>query len=112
MGNIIGLLLIIVITGFSFGIYMGFRNEKTFRFLVSLYGKIDILSKQDINQGKDFEWRLKVFETVSYDDIYNKFWLPLKPESFWDDLSFLDIEKEKCNKNECACNNKNYYKEN
>lgn len=37
----------------------------------------------------DWEWRVKEFEKVSYNRMVFSFWKKLKPELFYDDLSFM-----------------------
>jgi hypothetical protein len=39
--------------------------------------------------GMNPMWRLHTLELVSYHELVIKFWIPLKPENFWKDTSFL-----------------------
>lgn len=42
----------------------------------------------DIFKFMDYEWRLKVYESVSFEKmVFN--WRPIKPESFYKDLTFM-----------------------
>ena len=48
------------------------------------------LSVDKINATGDFmSYRYATYETVPYNEMVLKFWKPLKPEAWYDDISFL-----------------------
>lgn len=66
------------------GVHIGsllIRNSKVYKLRQKMVDKIFSFS--------DWKWRLKIYETVSYNAMLYKFWKPVVPESFYDDLSFL-----------------------
>jgi hypothetical protein len=56
------------------------RNEKVFKLRMSLLDQVFAFP--------DYEWRLKVFKSVSYNQMVHSF-KSIKAESFYPDLSFL-----------------------
>lgn len=74
------LIFYVLVIVFSF--YMMWRNSRVFQFRREIS---DIVFATD-----DWQWRLKVYRTVTYDQMMLQFWKPVKPESFYKDLSFLE----------------------
>ena len=67
----------------GFSIFMLYRNERVFEHVNK--------SIETIFSYEDYGWRLKVMNSVPYDEMVNKFWKPL--DSFHEDKSFLQPKK-------------------
>ena len=63
------------------------RNDKVYSFRLSLVNTI--FEKSKVDEFKDYEWRLKEFESISYRKMLYMFWRHLKPENFYKNLDFL-----------------------
>jgi len=72
--------------------YFLWRNGKTHNFQLELLKKISESAEDDIRNNKDWKWRYKEFNKVSYNKILYSF-KGFKPENYWNDLSFLEIDK-------------------
>ncbi len=72
------------------------RNDQVYAFRQILLEKIHAGAMDDIDHGRDWLWRHEAYNMVSYNVMYNKFWLKLIPESFWKDTSFLEIKEATC----------------
>jgi hypothetical protein len=71
-----------------FCFFMLYRNKQVSRFVYLVLADINKYSKLDIEKGKDYAWRYAEYDKVNYDTMVNKFWIPLKVENFWQDVSF------------------------
>lgn len=77
-------------------IFASHRIETVFRFRADLLAKIHDRCGEDIEASRDWEWRYKAFESVSYNDMVTHFWKPLQPNVWWGDTKFLhSYEKQK-----------------
>jgi hypothetical protein len=71
------------------------RNSTVYTFRLGILKRIHQLNQQDINSGDrkiqlDRVWRYNVFNTAPYNAMVYKFWIPLKPECWYKDTSFLE----------------------
>lgn len=82
--------LVVAHAGMAFCLFMIHRNYEVHRYSRNLLGLIDRASEQDIARHREFKWRFKAFDSVSYDEMVMKFWKPL--DSFYADMSFTDPE--------------------
>lgn len=71
--------------------FLFYRNLKVFKFRGKLEAKI--FSIVDKREYFNPDWRIDTFNQVPYWKMVFTFWKPLKPKSFWKDLSFLKEEK-------------------
>lgn len=78
-----------LVVGVAYNLYGLHRNEKVYDFRIKLLNEVCRLGRLDELEGKNPLWRVKVLETVDYDTMLNKFWVPLEPENFYKDTSFL-----------------------
>lgn len=63
------------------GFYLMSRGKRVFKLRRALI--------EEIFSFEDWKWRIKVYETVSFEDMAWRFWMPVREESFYKDLSFL-----------------------
>lgn len=70
-------------------VYILWRNNEVYIFKRDLLDVVSHLAKRDISRGLPFMWRYDMLNSVRYRDILYSF-KPLEPESYWEDLSFLD----------------------
>lgn len=75
-------MLICGILNLIFWGYMLHRNKKVGRLRHQMISII-------FSFPHDYEWRVKEYRTVSYNTMLYKFWIPLKVENFYKDMSFL-----------------------
>jgi hypothetical protein len=80
--------------GMGFSVLMLIRNKKVSEFRRWMLDTIHEHSVTDIRAGHNYDWRYKAYESVDYDTMVYKFWRPLKPESFYEDTSFLEASKD------------------
>ncbi len=85
---LIGVLCLLAL-GVIYCSLMLIRNDKVYNFRKNLLDIIGRCSKDDIKNGRDYYWRYKKYEEVTYKDMVYKFWKPLKVESFYKDDKFL-----------------------
>jgi hypothetical protein len=82
---------------FVFGFYFAglvfffARNESVYRFREKLIDRVSECSQKDISSGKDWAWRFKQLDTVTYDQMLWGFWKPLRAKEFYQDTSFLEV---------------------
>ncbi len=86
LGVIIGSIATVTIATIA----MCVRNELTFRYRSHLLDLIHVAVKNDVENGRSYDWRYEMFDAVSYDQMTNCFWKPLK--SFYPDKSFINPE--------------------
>lgn len=83
----------------GFCIFMLYRTWAVWCFASSLADRVCELTQQDLAAGHGTTfWRWKALQSVSFDEMANRFWIPLRSDAWWDDTSFLepiDAEKEK-----------------
>ena len=83
--------VVLGVIGTLFCLIMLRRNNKVCRFRVGIIDRIAALNQADIFNGRaDYEYRWKQFGRVTYDEMCWRFWVPLKPERWWADTSFLE----------------------
>lgn len=70
-----------------------YRNTKVLYFRKSLIKKIQSFPLKENIFYFNPDWRIDTFNQVPYWKMVFTFWKPLKPKSFWKDLSFLKEEK-------------------
>jgi len=71
---VIGLCVWVIL--FSF--FMVFRNQKVFKERMRILDTISQYAHKDIENHKDYDWRYKEFETISYNRMFYRFWIPVK----------------------------------
>jgi hypothetical protein len=81
-------ILIIFIALFIYAICMLIRNDRVYRFRGNLLKKVSTAAKNDIYNNRPWVWRYDVLTSVPYNKMLYSF-KKLKPENFWDDLSFI-----------------------
>jgi hypothetical protein len=64
------------------------RNMSVYRFRMHLIAMTRQASYADVRSGHEWEWRFEVFESVSYELMTRKFWVPIT--DFYEDYSFID----------------------
>lgn len=69
------------------------RNGSVHVLGMEILGKINILCAIDEANKMSWKWRYRYFGSVSYNTMMLKFWLPVKVESFYKDLSFLEPQQ-------------------
>lgn len=84
LGVVIGLIILM-------SYFWLYRNIGIYRMRMRLLGQISAAANADEARGDfyGFMWRLKLYESVTYNEQVNSF-KRIKPESWWDDLSFID----------------------
>lgn len=82
-----GVLLLVCLTIGIALLVVGRRNDEVCSFRLSLVNMI--FEKSKVDGFKDYEWRLKEFEKISYRKMLYMFWRRLKPENFYKNLDFL-----------------------
>jgi hypothetical protein len=80
------ILLAISFIGLLFCLFMIRRNNKVYLYRSAMS---DIIFGFGVG---DYKWRLKVYDSVSYQDMMRKWWKKLP--DFYPDKSFLDPKKE------------------
>jgi hypothetical protein len=75
----------------AFTPYLMWRNFKVHRYLLDLLDKVSALAKEDIEQGRPWEWRYKALNQLSYNQMVIQFWRPL--HTFVTDRKFLEPVK-------------------
>lgn len=75
------------------------RNDKVCAFRMDLLDRVSICAKLDIHVAvseSDIDaaiecglWRFNVLASVPYNLMLVKFWKPLRPDAWWDDLAFM-----------------------
>jgi len=60
-----------------FCIFMVHRNNKVFKERMRVLDSISDFAKEDIRNGRDFNWRYKELETISYNQMMWQFWIPV-----------------------------------
>jgi hypothetical protein len=64
------------------------RNKSVYRFRRHLLAMVTQASHADVRSGHAWQWRFEAFETVSYELMLSKFWVPIT--DFYEDYSFID----------------------
>jgi len=84
-------IVLISIAGLSLllAFFMMYRNTAVFTFRMQIIAKVSEMAQLDIANKKEWQWRYDIQDRVSYDYMMYRFWIPLKVENFWDDLSFI-----------------------
>ena len=65
------------------------HNQRVFRFRRSMLDSIHRASTADVYARRDWRWRYEAFNQVTYDQMMRRPWKRLRPESWYDDTSFL-----------------------
>jgi len=58
--------------------FMLFRNQKVFKERMRVLDIISQYAKMDIRNQKDYDWRYKEFDTIPYNRMFYRFWIPVK----------------------------------
>lgn len=92
MSNILVFLVSLVVLGVVLLIsIISYRNTKILHFRLALLNTLSNLNQYDIGKGlHPADWRYQEFDSVTYDEMLLKFWIPLKPERWYKDTSFLE----------------------
>lgn len=80
-------MILLQITFLTLLICFTIRLHQVAEYRKKLLITIGMLAQQDIIAGKNYKWRLEMFEKVSFDDMLWKFWKPL--DSFYEHKNFL-----------------------
>lgn len=64
------------------------RNDMVAKYRHKLLDKVSEKSQEDIENGRDFNWRYDAFRAVEYEEMVNKFWKKL--DSFYPDKRFIE----------------------
>ena len=76
------------IAAITLGVAMLIRNHCVLRYRLELNDRVHKLCRRDIEQGREWEWRYKAMESVSYDAMLYRPWKRL--DSFYADKSFME----------------------
>jgi hypothetical protein len=71
------------------GISVIIRNNQVSKFRTRLVKMVGEKAEVDIKLGLPWEWRYETLDLVAYDTMVKKFWVPMKPERWWKDTTFL-----------------------
>ena len=71
---LIGVLVILVISLF----YLLYRNDEVYKERQHISNKVSDLAKIDIIGSRNWEWRYKEYNKISYEEMLYKFWIPVK----------------------------------
>lgn len=71
---------------------MLFRNNEVYHFRTILLNEVTAAAHIDIEEGKSWAWRYKVYGEVEYNQMLFRFWKPLRASAWWDDLAFTNGE--------------------
>ena len=82
--NIVLIIGLIMILGCFGALY---RNSVVFKYRGEILRKMSIASKKDIKNGKEWDWRHDVWDTITYNQMMVKFWKPI--DSFYTDKKFI-----------------------
>jgi len=82
------ILLILSIIPLGLLLYMLIRVNRVTKYRMALLAEITKASSSDISANRDYTWRYKVFDSIEFNDMCNRFWKPLP--SFYSDMSFVD----------------------
>lgn len=82
----------VLFAGMGFCLFMVWRTTQVYYFRTKLLRSVASAGDIDIRNGKDYIWRFKAYDSVSYDNMMIHFWKPLKPEAWWSDTSFLTLD--------------------
>ena len=74
--------LLIIVPTLLVGMFLFRRNQQVYDLFTHMID--DVFSKED------WQWRREKMNSVSYDTMRLRFWKPVEPESFYDDVSFLE----------------------
>ena len=83
---------------FIFALYMSFRfsdrNHAIYFLRLILLKRVSEKAMEDIKNGRDWEWRYKYMESVTYEKMLYQFWKPLKLKYWYPDKSFVLSQNE------------------
>lgn len=68
----------ILVIGLFFSFYLLYRNHEVYKERQHILNKIKNFSKIDILESRNWEWRYKEYEKISYEEMLYKFWIPVK----------------------------------
>lgn len=85
----IGWIMGVLILAVYFSCFILWRNHRVYKFRMALLELVGMLCDADVAAGREWRWRYDELGVVSYDDMMWRFWVRLRPELWWDDLSFL-----------------------
>lgn len=87
--HILDFILALDFVGLLFCAFMMYRTTRVGNFRRQLIDKLFLEARNDALNGREWRWREKAFEEVSFGDMTTHFWRPLKAELWWDSVAFL-----------------------
>lgn len=87
--------LTFLICAMVFCIYIYFRVGQVLKLFIQMLDAVSSAANIDIRNGKDWQWRYDYLNRVSFDKILYTLWRPLKPESFYSNLDFMEAPNER-----------------
>jgi hypothetical protein len=64
-----------------------YRNERVYRFRTGMIAQIRDVAMAE--RGRPWAWRYEAYDEVTYTEMMRRFWVPLSPEAWYADTSFL-----------------------
>lgn len=68
------------------------RNDNVFKYRNHISELMFDAGEDDIENNREWKWRLEIYKTVTYRDMMRKFWKPL--DTFYPDKSFIEKGKK------------------
>lgn len=59
-------------------VYIGVRNELVYRERTRILHRVSELAQKDISERRDWEWRYRAMDGVSYHRMMLEFWKPVR----------------------------------
>jgi len=74
-----------------FVFFLMYRNVRVYQFRTMLFEQIIAISRQEVHQDPftNWYWRYTYYNTVSYDQMMYRFWVPLKVNRWYKEDAFL-----------------------
>lgn len=88
--NILAIIMALAASGC---LVMLWRNEAVYQFRTELLRRISQKADEDIQAGREYEWRYQMFDSITYKDMVMRFWKDLF--KFYDLNVLLGDEKPK-----------------
>lgn len=85
-------LLVVCIMLLVFTLYIGCRNDEVCTERCRVIKEIGCLSADDSKAGRDWWWRFKAFEEITYNQMLYTFWVPV--DKFYKDHKCLQPKDE------------------
>lgn len=68
------------------------RNRAVYEYKVDLLNRVSALAQADIKNGYGGMWRYLAMDKIGYFKLVFFYWIPLRDECIYEDLSFLNSE--------------------